>query len=338
MFKRTIGVDMGTARTRLWSSDVPESILDEASCIAVDTRSETVVAVGDEAAQMQGRVGAHLTTVWPVRQGEVVDPAAAKALLRHLVSSRSSRVTSVFPASVMIATPSMATAVGREFFSFAAGAVGTREVVSIAQPLAAGIGAGVPIADASGAFVLQLGAGVVEAAAVSLGSVVAHRSGVFGGNWLLERLQRDVEKAYGIRVSLDDVRILLHTCTTFIPKKEHIFPLFGQDRHTGEPKQVEVSSSIFTTTLASWLDLCAKQLQELLMAVPTQLVSDSMNKGVLLSGGLAHIPGVSEALATAAGVPMSVVDEPGTAVIHGVQTAVTHLDEFKKSVMYQSDE
>jgi rod shape-determining protein MreB len=328
-----VGIDLGTTRTRIWSSE-SGFMVDEATWIAVDQASGKVVAVGDEAAAMTGRVGESVKVFSPISQGEVVDHELLQAFLRVLLQRVFTAVTFFRPV-VMVSVPASLSPAKREIVVESLFGVGAKEVFTMAQPLAAAIGAGVPIADASGTFLFHLGGGVVEAAVISLGSMVISDETTKAGIYIDQKIVGEIKKDKELVISQRTAEMLKQMVGSLDQKTTRELLTSGQDLHRGSPKEVSVHAEVLYPLLDLVADHFQQLLQRLLSDIPPELTVDVIDKGLLLTGGLAQLHGLSEYLVDKLGVPVACVDEPEKAVIKGLATALEHLEEFRESLGYQ---
>lgn len=329
-----IGIDLGTTRTRIWSSEAGY-LVDEASFLAVDQQTGKVVAVGDEAAAMQGRVGESIMVYRPIEQGEMLDHDLTKAFLQVLLQRVFTSIT-FFRPLVMVSVPASLSPAKRDVLVETLFGVGAKEVFTMSQPLAAAIGAGVPIADSSGTFVFHLGGGVVEAAVISLGSVVIGDDTTKAGLYLDQQLALETKKTHELIVSLRTAEMLKQMVGSLDPQTTRELLTSGQDLHRGSPKEVMVQAAALRPVLLPVAEHFSQLLQRQLSDIPPELTVDVIDKGILLTGGMASLHGLSEYLVESLGVPVAAVDEPAKAVIKGLATALEHLDEFRDSLGYRT--
>lgn len=328
-----VGIDLGTTRTRIWSNEAG-FMVDEATSIAVDRQTGKVVAVGDEAAAMQGRVGEAIAVYQPIQQGEMTDQDLTQAFLRVLLQ-RVFTTATFFRPLVMVSVPAQLSSAKREVVVESVFAVGAKEVFTMSQPLAAAIGAGVPIADASGTFVFHLGGGVVEAAVISLGSVVIDDSSSNAGAALDQKIMLAVKQQQGLIISARTAEMLKQMVVSLDQHSTRQFLTSGQDAHRGSPKEVLIEASMLEPVIKPVALHFQQLLQRLLSDIPPELTVDVIDKGLLLTGGLAQLHGLSEFLVESLGVPVAAVDEPAKAVIKGLATTLEHIDEFRDSLGYR---
>jgi rod shape-determining protein MreB len=332
-FTKLVGVDLGTSYIRIWT--YPDGlVVNEPSCLAVDQRTSKIMAAGQDALAMQGRVGDHITLYRPFQQGQLSEPESAAALLRVLLQ-RVLRSSYFFRPTVMVSVPAGTSDGVRQATVELLYSVGAREVYTIAQPLAAAIGAGVPIADASGSFIFHLGSGVVEAAVISLGSLVEFESMTYAGNYLDQQLVLEVKKQTGLAISPESAQHLKQTIATLLPDTQRSQLTTGKDSTDGSPKELTLTSSTLAKPVTNLAERYEQLLKKLLSRIPPELTVDVIDKGMLLTGGQAQLSGLDQFLIARLGIPVSVVEQPELAAIRGIGTALEHLDLFKESLGYQ---
>lgn len=332
-FNRRLAVDLGTTRTRIWL-DGEGLLVDEPSLIAVDQSQGKVVAVGEKAAAMMGRVSQPIKIFRPIYQPKIQDDDLARAMLKMLLQ-QASRQAYFFNPSVLVSLPTSSPPVMKAVVVELLTELGAKEVLTIAQPLAAAIGAGVPIADASGCFILQLGGGVAEAAAISLGKVVQRVSSTQAGLEFDRELQYHLRQQTGVQIALRTAEQLKTDLACALAKTDKQLTVTGTNLSTDSPQEVVVNCSDLEEIVVQFVQKYQNLIKQLLSQVPPDLTTDVIDKGLLLSGGLAQLSGVCVYLAHHLDLPASVVDEPDLAVIRGMGVVLEHLDEFKQSLGYQ---
>jgi rod shape-determining protein MreB len=326
-----VGIDLGTSRTRIWC-DGKGVVIDEPSVIAINSQTNKVIAVGQEAAEMRGRVAPQIILHRPIMQGRLYDDQIAKAMLRIWLQ----KVLGwkyVFSPVVMVSVPAASSQASRQAVVELIYDLGTKEVFTIAQPLAAAIGAGVPIADASGTLIFQLGQGLVEAGLISLGSLIKSQSSTQAGDYLVSQLVLQIKKSYQLTVSKETAQQLMFTMLPLDPKEQTMM-LVGQAVDTHAPQEIEVSIAKLTPAVKPIIDHYLQLIKDLLALVPPELTSDVLDKGMLLSGGLSQLAGLETWLTDQLGIGVAVVENPDKVVIQGIATALNHLAEYKHSLSY----
>lgn len=331
---QVIGLDLGSSRTRIWTGK-DGLVLDEPTCLAVDERTNKVVAVGQEAIEMQGRVGPSVALYRAVQRGRLYDLDVARALLRVFLQ-RVMKSSSFFRPIMMVSLPANSTEVDQVAMTELLYSVGAREVYTISQPLAAAIGAGVPVADTSGSFVLQLGSGLAEAGIISLASLVTSESHRHAGGEADLKIKKQVRDETGLDISSEAAERLKREIGSLLPTADKEQLVTGQDLIESSPKEVKISSAQIRPPLLSLATQYETMIKRLFAQIPPELTTDVIDKGMLLSGGFSQLRGLDVFLVNHLGIPVTVVEEPDLAVIKGIGTALEHLDLFKESLGYRS--
>jgi rod shape-determining protein MreB len=338
-----VAIDAGTQRTRIWSNTLlsaddasgDDHIVDKATCLAIEKRTGRVVQIGDEAQAMEGRVGSDIQVVHPIRRGEVVDSLQFKAFLQVLLYKVVSPISLSRPV-MMIAVPSTLSLAKREQFTTILYDLGAQEVYTINQSLASAIGIGVPIADATGSFVMQCGAGIVETSVISLGSCVASDTTWYAGHWLDEYIQAHFRQEFGLVISKETASKVKRTMVQIGANDSKVeYLVSGQDVSTASPREISVHEVDLLPPVKLFSHQFELLLKRLLANLPPELSVDVIDKGLLLSGGLAELGGLEDFLRTSLGVPVATVENPSRTVIQGLKTALQHIDEFKQSLGYR---
>ncbi len=327
-----LGIDLGTSRTRIWCQG-KGVVIDQPTMVATHTQTQKVVAVGQAAAEMCGRVTSQIKLHHPIKNGRIFDAVTAKAMLQvwlqQILGFRY-----LFSPVIMVSVPAGYTQASRQAVIEVLFQLGAREVYTVAQPLAAAIGAGVPIADASGTLVFQLGAGVAEAAVISLGSVVHHRSLELAGDHLDQVLQKQITRQYQLQLGLESVRQLKHRLLWFDPNRQ-VISVVGQSLPEHLAREVELHTKVLVGDVMRVLATYEELIKSLLKDVYPALIADVLDKGLLLSGGLSQLVGLDSWLAEKLKMPTAVVENPDMVVIEGIKLALGNLDDFKQSFDYQ---
>lgn len=326
-----IGLDLGTKRTRLWIAG-KGLVLDEPTALALDTATRKITAVGKDAADMWGRVQSSMEIIFPVVNGSIEDKeivaAYLKILLQRVISS-----SYFFRPSMMVSVSPRVVDTDKQALVEVLYEVGASEVYTIAQSLAGAIGAGVPIADASGTGIFHLGEGIAEASVVSLSSVVANKTSYVAGQYLRDHLRYVLGQVTQVEISSESIETLFKTLS-FDPQQAWKLEVTGKDKVTGRPAQVEITHQMIEEVLEQVLEHWLSMIEKIFQKIPPALTTDILDKGLLLSGGLSQLQGLELRLATALNVPVSTVEEPDHVVIQGVGTALDHLELFKESIGY----
>lgn len=332
-FDKKIGLDLGSDRVRIWS-DSQGLVVDEPTSIAVDQLTNRVLAVGQDAVEMTGRVRDSIKVYFPVVAGELVDPKLVSALLRVLLQ-RVFRAGYLLKPTLMVALPAHISQIDRDAVVELLYQLGAQEVLVIAQPLAAAIGAGIPIAQTSGSCVLYLGGGVIEAAVISLSSIVRSRHSKYAGHYCDQMIISTIRNQLALKIGAEQAREIKKVLGTLKPEEQESM-ISGQNLTDGAPGEMIISSAVIYPVINAMAERYLRLLKTLLEDVPAELVTDIIDRGILMTGGLAQLQGLSEYLVGELGVAVSVVDQPDQAVIKGVATVLQHLELFKESIGYQA--
>lgn len=328
---RLIGIDLGTSRVRVWAKG-REIVFNEPPCLARSQQSGQVLAIGFEAAQMEGRVGGDVQVEWLIREGQLVNIDLAKAFFKLLFKRVFGEFILIKPV-LMIGVPSHLPQTKKEVFSEFFYELGMSEVYTVSQTLAAAIGSGVPMADASGCFILQMGAGLVEGAVISLGRVVITRSLGLAGDYLNEKIAWEVKK--DSLVELPDFAVEQVKQFVALAKKDNRqITVTGHDLKKRVPREIVLDNEFFQPVLQKVAGKYVVLLNQILAKIPPELTTDIIDKGLLLSGSFAQLKGLEEYLIEELKIAVSVVEEPDLAVIKGIGRILENLNLFKASLSY----
>ena len=331
---RQFAFDLGSATTRIWVEG-KGVVLDEPTCLAIAPSGE-VIATGKDAVEITGRQTQDVRINWPVQAGVIADEAALIALLKIWLRPHF-KPSFLLQPTVMVSTPAESSQENRATIRSVFEKLGAVEVISIAQPLAAAIGAGVHTADATGSFYLHLGDGVVEAGVVSLGSIMVARQSVLAGHYVTNQMDLMLSNDHELSVDTAIIESLKREVFSFLPNQERKLEVMGKSTQTHRPVKQEVLVEHFAPVAhqlnGEYIGLLYQVLQE---AAPALLV-DSLDKGLLLSGGLAQLHGLDRTLSTEFKMPVSVVDNPELVVIDGMSKVLAHLDDFRQSLSYHAE-
>ena len=319
-FSHDVGIDLGTANTLVWVKN-KGIVVREPSVVARHKKNKEVLAIGSSAKRMLGRTPAMLEVVRPLRNGVIADFDATAAMLDHYIKKvhESGGVIPKIPRPrIIIGIPSGVTEVERRAVADASVSAGAREAHLIEEPMAAAIGAGLPITKPEGLFIVDIGGGTSEIAVISLGGVVVGRSIRVAGDEMNEAIINYVRLKYSLllgEATAEKVKIEIGTATQ--GKKELYSVVRGRDLEAGLPKSVKLSSSEVREALAPTTREIVKNISSTLEETPPELISDIMERGIVLAGGGALLPGIDELISEEVKMPVSVADDPLTAVVRG---------------------
>lgn len=328
-FSCDIGIDLGTANTLVYVRD-HGIVLREPSVVAVKTGTNFVLAVGDDAKRMLGRTPQNIGALRPLRDGVVADYEATEAMLRHFIRKVHRRHRWIRP-RVVVAVPSGITEVEKRAVNESAAAAGAREIHLIEQPMAAAIGAGLPVQEAAANLVVDIGAGTTEIAILSLYGLVYGRSVRVAGDEFDEAVTDYLRRACGLVVgerTAEEVKIRMGSAAPL--EKERRVEVKGRDLSTGLPRTVSMSTEEIRAALAEPLGVILDSLRASLDRCPPDLSADLVERGVVLTGGGALLPGIDRFLSIGTGLPVHIAEDPLGSVAEGTGKLLEELDFLRK--------
>ena len=328
---KRVGIDLGTANCLVYV--VGEGIvMEEPTVVAVSLTDSKVLAVGKEAEAMLGRTPGNIKASKPMRDGVIADYVVTEAMMRYFLRKVGAG-NQIFKPEVMVCVPAGVTQVERRAVLSATMSAGARTAYLIEEPLAAAIGAGVPIAEASGNMILDMGGGASEAAVISLGGVVAFKSVRVAGNKIDESISRYVRKKHNLvigEITAERIKVKIGSATK--PVKEETLEVTGRDSVTGLPKSVVVTSTDVFVAISEPLSRIINMVKSVLEEVPPELSSDIIDKGIVMSGGTATLRNLDKLLTAETGVPAFVAEDPLRCVVKGTGIALENLELYRRSV------
>ena len=318
LFSQDIGVDLGTANTLVFVKG-KGIVIREPSVVAVDERTnpKTVVAVGADAKRMIGRTPGSITAVRPLKDGVIADFDMTSDMLKEFIR----RAISGSPfnrARVMICIPSGVTEVERRAVHDAAKSAGARYVSLIEEPMAAAIGAGLPVLEATGSMIVDIGGGTSEVAVISLGDIVTAKSVRVAGDNFDEAIISYVKRTFNLLIgerSAEDVKIKLGSAYPY--EGEAAMEIKGRNLLDGLPKSVEITSEQVREALADPVDQILDSIRYTLDRTPPELSADIMERGIMLTGGGALLRGLDKLISAETGTPVKVANDPLDCVVNG---------------------
>lgn len=315
LFTRDLGIDLGTANT-LVTVKGRGIVLQEPSVIAVDGNQRTI-AVGADAKEMIGRTPGDITAVRPLRDGVIADFESTRAMLQHFIRKVSGR-RGPFRPRIVLSVPSGVTGVERRAVHDAALQAGAREAFIIEEPLAAAIGAGLPVEEPRGSMVVGIGGGTTEVAIISLGGLVVSRSIRAAGNKMDEAIISWIKRTHSLLVGETTAeRIKMEIGSACQDGTDRAMEIRGRDLMTGLPRVVTITSGEVRAALAEVIALIVDTVKATLETAPPDLASDIVEYGITLTGGGASLGGLAELLRRETGVPVGVAEEPLQCVVKG---------------------
>jgi len=331
MLAKRIGIDLGTANSLVFV--VGEGIvLNEPTVVAVSLDDMRVVAVGHDAKTMLGRTPGNIVASRPMKDGVIADYAVTEAMLKFFIEKAIGK-SWLFKPEVMICVPAGCTQVERRAALDATMAAGAREAYLIDEPLAAAIGAGITIAEPSGSMILDIGGGAAEAAVISLGGVVVHKSARVGGTKLDEAIADYVRRENGLIIgeqTAEAVKLKIGSATK-LPRTEEL-SVKGRDVVTGLPRTIRLNSDEVNKALQKPIMQILSVVKSTLEETPPELSSDIIDKGMVLSGGTSLLRNLDSFLTKEVGVPAFVAEEPLLCVVKGTGKALENIDLYRRAL------
>jgi len=332
LFSNDLAVDLGTATTLIYVKG--KGIVScEPSVVAVhrDARGDNrVLAVGREAKEMLGRTPGNIMAIRPLRDGVIADFEITEAMLRYFISRAHNRRTLVKP-RIIICVPFGITEVEKRAVKESAESAGAREVYLIEEPMAAAIGAGLPITEPSGNMVVDIGGGTTEVAVISLAGIVYSQSVRVGGDKMDEAIVAYMKRKYNLAIGEQTAeRIKITIGNAYPPEEQLTMEVKGRDMVAGIPKTVVVNSDELRDALAEPINAIVEAVLLALERTPPELAADIVDKGVVLTGGGALLKNMDVLLREETGLPVMVSDDPISAVVLGSGKTLDHIELLKE--------
>ena len=311
-----IGIDLGTANTLVYVKD-KGVVLREPSVVAVQSGTNNVLAVGDEAKRMLGRTPSNIVAVRPLKDGVIADFEVTEAMLRHFISKVHNGRVRAKP-RVVIAVPAGITEVEKRAVQESAMHAGAREVYLIEEPMAAAIGVGLPVQDPAGNMIIDIGGGTTEVAVISLSGIVFSRSLRVAGDELDKAIVQYLKRSYNLMVgerTAEEIKIKIGSA--YPMEQETSAEVKGRDLVTGMPKTRMITSQEVREALLEPISAIVDSVRVALESCPPELSADLVDRGLVLAGGGALLRGLDKLLSEQTGLPVHVADDPLSAVAEG---------------------
>lgn len=329
---KKVGIDLGTANILVYVGG-EGIVLNEPTVVAVRAEDSRVVAVGQEAKEMLGRTPGNIIATRPLKDGVIADYLITEAMLSYFIDKVAGKTRFIKP-EVMVCIPSGVTQVEKRAVVDATLAAGARAVYLIEEPLAAAIGAKIPIAQATGHMILDSGGGTTDIAVISLGGVVVHKSVRYAGNKLEEAIANYIRKKFNLLVgerTSEEIKIAMGNA---LPdkKQEKRIEVRGRDSVTGLPRTIEITESQVHEAIEPILKILVVAIKEVFEMTPPELASDIIDKGIVLSGGTSTLTNLDKYITEETGVPSYVAEDPLYCVIRGTGVALENLELYKRAI------
>ena len=330
IFSKDLAIDLGTANTLIYLEG-KGIVLREPSVVAVkeEGRYKKVVAIGEEAKKMLGKTPGTIKAIRPLREGVIADFEVTEAMIRYFIQKVHNRSYFVKP-RIIISVPSGTTQVERRAVKESAESAGAREVYLIEEPMAAAIGAGLPVAEPVACMVVDIGGGTTEVAVISLGGIVVSHSIKVAGDKIDEAIVYYIKRKYSLLIgeaTAEQVKIQIGDVLPQEPYSE--MEIKGRDLITGVPKTITITSKEVQEAIKEPVDLIIQAIKQVLEATPPELAADLVDRGIMLTGGGALLKNLDKLISQETGLKVSVAEEPLLCVALGAGKALDNLDKLK---------
>lgn len=334
MFAKDIGIDLGTANTLVFMKG-KGIVMREPSVVAVDIRSDTVLAVGTQAKEMIGRTPGSIVAVRPLKDGVIADFDITATMLKHFIK-KATKANMFSKPHIVVCIPSGVTEVERRAVEDAARQAGASQVDLIEEPMAAAIGAGLPVAEPTGSMVVDLGGGTTEVAVISLGDIVTSCSVRVAGDKFDEAIISYVKKKYNLLIgerTSEEIKISIGSAFPTEETKDATIVIKGRNLLDGLPKNVTIHADEVREALADPLSLIVDAVKSTLEKTPPELSADIIDHGIMLTGGGALLRGLDMLISQETNMPVHVADSPLDCVVDGTgkRLEVTMPSEYYKA-------
>jgi rod shape-determining protein MreB len=330
-----IGIDLGTANILVYVKG-KGVVLNEPSVVAIREDDNKLVAVGEEAREMIGRTPGNVRAIRPMRDGVIADYLITEAMLRYVLEKVAPRIR-LFKPEVMISVPSGVTSVEKRAVKDAAIRAGAKDAYLLEEPLAAAIGANVPISGPSGNMIIDIGGGTSEIAVIALGGIVVSDSLRVGGNRFDEAIANSIRRKYNLMIgdrTAEDVKIRIGSA---LPLEEPLkMEVKGRDMIAGLPRTIPITSQEVTEAIEPPMQQIIGAVRNVLEQTPPELSSDIIDKGMVMSGGGALLRNLDTLLTQVTGIPCHVAENALNSVAIGTGLALEHIGTFRKSLVTAS--
>src|SRR6201993_5161775 len=327
-----MAIDLGTANTLVYVKG-PGMVLNEPSVVAIaeEKGKKKVLAVGDEAKMMLGRTPGYIQAIRPLRDGVIADFEVAEEMIKHFIRRVHNRRAFASPL-IIVCVPSGSTAVERRAIQESAESAGARRVQLIEEPMAAAIGAGLPVTEPSGSMVVDIGGGTTEVAVISLGGIVYSRSVRVGGDKLDEAIIAYIRRHHNLLVGESSAERIKKSIGSACPPDDgdgRMMEIKGRDLMNGVPKELVISERQIAESLGEPVGAIVEAVKVALEHTAPELAADIVDKGIVLTGGGALLGNLDFILRHATGLPVSIADDPLTCVALGTGRALEEMKTLK---------
>lgn len=330
-FSSDIGIDLGTANTLVFVKD-RGIVIREPSVVAIQEGTRRILAVGEEARRMLGRTPGNIVAIRPMKSGVIADFGITEEMIRHFINKV--HTAKLVKPRVIVAVPSDITEVEKRAVQESAKHAGAREVFLIEEPMAAAIGVGLPVSEPAGNMIVDIGGGTCEVALISLAGIVYARSVRVGGDAMDECIVQYMRRVYNLMIgerTAEEIKISIGSAYAPANKdEEQTMDVKGRDLVAGLPKTLTVTSEEIRDALQEPVSAIVDAVRITLEKCPPELASDLVDRGLVLAGGGSMLRGLDKLIASQTGLPVTLADDPLTAVAEGTGVVLNELNFLAK--------
>lgn len=333
MFSKRIGIDLGTSNVLVYVQG-RGVVINEPSVVAVSTDDNKIMAVGAEAKEMVGRTPENIVAHRPLSDGVIADYRITEAMLKYFVNKAVGNVR-LFRPDVMVCVPAGVTSTERRAVVDATSQAGAKNAYIIREPLAAAIGADIPIGSAAGSMVIDIGGGTSEVAVVSLGGIVAVNSVRVGGDKFDQAVSAYVKRRHNLaigEVTAEQVKIQIGSATPVSEDEEKSMEVRGRDMVAEMPKTITITTNEVVEAIQNHLGEITQSVKAVLQQTPPELSADVIDRGMVMTGGGSLLRNLDKVITQATSVPCHVAEDPLLCVVRGTGIAVENLDSYKRAI------
>ncbi len=332
LFSKKLGIDLGTANTLVY---LPGKgiILNEPSVVAVSEQDNTILAIGANAKGMIGKTPESIIVYRPMKDGVIADYRVTESMLRYFISKALGKYN-LFKPDVMVSVPAGITSTERRAVVEAAVRAGAKNAYVVKEPILAAIGAGIPIHEAKGHMIMDIGGGTTDIAVISLGGIVASTSVKCAGDKLDQAIADYIKKTFNLAIGDKTAEAIKMKIGAAVPLEEELtITIKGRDYIQGLPRTAQISTNEIVKAIDKELRTMINAIKDVLSLTPPELAADIIDDGIIMTGGSSQLRNLADLIYRRTGVKANVADEPLLCVARGTGEALNHLDVYKKTII-----
>lgn len=334
LFSKDMGMDLGTANSLVYVKG-KGIVIREPSVVAIQKDTGQVLAVGEEAKRMIGRTPGNIVAIRPLRDGVIADFDITQSMIKYFISKALRGRTFLVRPRLVVGVPSGVTAVEERAVREAALQAGAREAYLIEEPMAAAIGAGLPVHEPTGNMIVDIGGGTTEVAVISLGGIVTSRSIRIASDEMDDAIINHVKRTYNLMIGERTAeQIKIQIGTAYPPDTLEVEDVRGRDLVTGLPKTVQITSAEIYKALSEPVSSIIEAIKATLELTPPELSADIMDRGIVMAGGGSLLRGLDRLVSEETGMPVHLADEPLLAVAYGAGRVLENIDVLRKVLIH----